>query len=64
MKENEGIFWEMKEIFSQKGSFFFLKISFIFKNKNEGNEGKEGNEVSFILKKKNEGNEGRRRPMN
>ena len=54
----------MKEIFSQKSLFFFLKhffISFIFKNKNEG---KEGNEVSFILKEKNEGNEGRRRPMN
>ena len=47
-------------IFLPKTPFF---ISFIFKNKNEGNEGKEGNEVSFILKKKNEGNEGRRRPM-
>ena len=50
MKENEGIFLEMKEIFWPKRPIFLPKtqffISFIFKNKNEGNE------VSFILKKK------------
>jgi len=49
MKENEGIFLEMKEIFSQKSLFFFLKHCFSFPSfsKIKMKEMKEKKEMKF-----------------